>query len=296
MSKMSVIARMGGKYELIQEIVSIIDDCKDNYCINTYAELCGGGARMLLNLPEGEFGHRIYNEINRGIYNIFKTLTDYRLTCEFLEEVEALGYSRKVFEQAKELINFDEKTYRQTGKYVLNDMDSAVYTYILSTQSRAANMQTYNPSREWGNQFVRLSKLLRIQEILEGVEMYNEDCLLLLQKFKKESKMLIYLDPPYLPSTMQSPKTYGEDSWTLEKHKELVRQLIDTQAKVILSGYDDGKTYTVLEQNGWTKLFLKRMKLRSSCQKTLKDEYVWVNFEISSYVKENITIKNYEEW
>ena len=292
MRYVSVIPRMGGKYELIDKIMPIIMECICVYRLDTYAEICGGGARLLLALLIGTVPYRIYNEVSRGVYSIFKILTEYHLTCEFIGKVEALGYSREVFEQAKELINLDEKVYRETGKYMLSDMDAAIYAYVLSIQSRAANMETYSPSKEWGNQFVRLSKLLQAHEILKDVEMYNEDCFTLLAELKNKSNVLIYLDPPYIPLTMQNPKTYGENSWTLEKHKELVKELLDTQAKVVLSGYDDGKTYAILEQNGWTKHFVKEVKLNSSCQKTSKKESIWVNWEISLCAKANLDIEN----
>ena len=41
--KISIFSRMGGKYQLINHIVPIIEDCRNRYNLISYGELCGGG-------------------------------------------------------------------------------------------------------------------------------------------------------------------------------------------------------------------------------------------------------------
>lgn len=285
-SKISIISRMGGKYQLIDNIVPLITQCAEDYDITTYAELCGGGARVLLNLPNNLFEHRIYNEIDIGISSIFQVLQNKLYTAEMMSMLEKYRYSREVFEMACDELKRDKL------KRNLNVVERATYTYIVSTQSRASNMVTYSPSGEYEQGYYdKLSKLKEYHYLLEGIEIQNQDRMILLEKYKYNENMLIYLDPPYNPLTMKNPKTYGEYSWTVERHEILVDRLLETKAKVILSGYDNDKcdTYKPLEDAGWLKVKLKEAHIASSVSDRKESEYIWINFEVSPYILQKIS-------
>ena len=274
---------MGGKYQLIDNIVPLITQCAVDYSITTYAELCGGGARVLLNLPNNLFEHRIYNEIDIGICNIFQVLQNKLYTAEMMSVLEKYRYSREVFEMARNELKIDK-----VQKH-LNLIERATYTYIAVTQSRASNMVTYSPSGEYDmGYYDKLSKLKEYHYLLEGIEIQNQDCMILLEKYKNNKDMLIYLDPPYNPLAMKNPKTYAEHSWTVEQHKILVDRLLETKAKVILSGYDN-PIYGALEDAGWLKIKLKEAHIASSVSDRKESEYIWINFEVSPYILQKIS-------
>ena len=277
---------MGGKYQLIDNIVPLITQCAVDYSITTYAELCGGGARVLLNLPNNLFEHRIYNEIDIGICNIFQVLQNKLYTAEMMSVLEKYIYSREVFEMARNELKIDK-----VQKH-LNLIERATYTYIAVTQSRASNMVTYSPSGEYDmGYYDKLSKLKEYHYLLEGIEIQNQDCMILLEKYKNNKDMLIYLDPPYNPLAMKNPKTYAEHSWTVEQHKILVDRLLETKAKVILSGYDN-PIYGALEDAGWLKIKLKDVHIASSVSDRKESEYIWINFEVSPYILQKISIND----
>ncbi|MBC8578162.1 DNA adenine methylase [Zhenhengia yiwuensis] len=285
-SKISIISRMGGKYQLIDNIVPLITQCAVDYSITTYAELCGGGARVLLNLPNNLFEHRIYNEIDIGICNIFQVLQNKLYTAEMMSVLEKYRYSREVFEMARNELKIDK-----VQKH-LNLIERATYTYIAVTQSRASNMVTYSPSGEYDmGYYDKLSKLKEYHYLLEGIEIQNQNCMILLEKYKNNKDILIYLDPPYNPLAMKNPKTYAEHSWTVEQHKILVDRLLETKAKVILSGYDN-PIYGALEDAGWLKIKLKDVHIASSVSDRKESEYIWINFEVSPYILQKISIND----
>ena len=285
-SKISIISRIGGKYQLIDNIVPLITQCAVDYSITTYAELCGGGARVLLNLPNNLFEHRIYNEIDIGICNIFQVLQNKLYTAEMMSVLEKYRYSREVFEMARNELKIDK-----VQKH-LNLIERATYTYIAVTQSRASNMVTYSPSGEYDmGYYDKLSKLKEYHYLLEGIEIQNQNCMILLEKYKNNKDILIYLDPPYNPLAMKNPKTYAEHSWTVEQHKILVDRLLETKAKVILSGYDN-PIYGALEDAGWLKIKLKDVHIASSVSDRKESEYIWINFEVSPYILQKISIND----
>lgn len=285
-SKISIISRMGGKYNLIDHIVPIVEDCAFRYKVTVYGEFCGGGARVLLNIPLHTFEHRIYNEINIGFCSLFKVLQNKLYTAEMMTMLEKYRYSEEVFRIAtKELELYKAKKH-------LSLIELATYTYIAAFQSRASNMQSYSPSGEYDmGYYEKISKLKDYYYLLEDIEIQNQDCMILLEKYKNNENMLIYLDPPYNPLTMKNPKTYGEYSWTMEQHEILVDRLLETKAKVILSGYDHDKcdTYKPLEDAGWLKIKLKDVHIASSVSDRKESEYIWMNFEVSAYILQKIS-------
>lgn len=180
----------------------------------------------------------------------------------------------------------------------LSLIELATYTYIAVFQSRASNMTTYSPSKEYDmGYFNKISKLKEYHHILEGVTVCNEDCMVLLERYRECKSMLLYLDPPYIPNTHASKiPTYGEDSWSMEQHQVLVEQLLKTKARIILSGYLDTEfdTYKPLEDAGWQRILLKNVHVSSSVGNTRQNEYIWVNFEINSYTLQKITSNSLE--
>ena len=200
--------------------------------------------------------------------------------------LEKYRYSREVFEMARNELKIDK-----VQKH-LNLIERATYTYIAVTQSRASNMVTYSPSGEYDmGYYDKLSKLKEYHYLLEGIEIQNQDCMILLEKYKNNKDMLIYLDPPYNPLAMKNPKTYAEHSWTVEQHKILVDRLLETKAKVILSGYDN-PIYGALEDAGWLKIKLKDVHIASSVSDRKESEYIWINFEVSPYILQKISIND----
>ena len=285
-SKISIISRMGGKYQLIDNIVPIIVQCAVDYNITTYAELCGGGARMLLNIPMNTFEHRIYNEIDKGFYSLFKVLQNKADTAELMTMLEKYRYSREVFEMA-----CNELKTNNINNH-LDTIQLATYTYIAVTQSRASTMHSYSPSNEYDMGYY--DKVLRLKDcyyLLEDVEMQNQDCMILLEKYKNNKDMLIYLDPPYNPLAMKNPKTYAEHSWTVEQHQVLVQVLLGVKCKIVLSGYDN-QTYKSLEDAGWKKICLKSVHVSSAVNGRKEREYIWCNFEVSPYILQKVSIND----
>lgn len=279
---------MGGKYALIDHIVPVVIECATKYNITTYTELCGGGGKILTNLPLNIFEHRIYNEINVGFCSLFKVLQNKLYTAELITLLEKYRYSEEVFTMAIRGLELHKDINH------LSEIEVATYTYIATFQSRASNMTTYSPSKEYDmGYYHKISRLKEYYFILQDVDIQNQDCMVLLEEYKERQDILTYIDPPYIPTTMNAPKTYGEHSWSIEQHRVLVDKLLQTKGKVILSGYEDKvfNTYKPLEDAGWSKILLRNVHIASSIGNSRQDEYIWVNFEVSPYVLQKVSIK-----
>jgi DNA adenine methylase len=94
--------------------------------------------------------------------------------------------------------------------------------------------------------------------------------------YLQEEKCLIYLDPPYLPKTRKSPKIYDKEM-SFAQHEELVKMIEASDAKIILSGYDNDLYNTVLSH--WNKkvIPIKNHAAGGSKKRTM-NEVLWYNY------------------
>lgn len=275
----SVISRLGGKKQLLKNIIPILEQCQYDYDIKTFIDLCGGSGKVTLNIDKELFDNVIFNEIDKGICALFECLKDKEKTKVIMGDLERLDYSEYVFNTALQKLEDIEH---------LNVIDAAVYTYIVAKQSWTANMERYNKSGEYKGSYIdNIYELDGFYDDLINVEISNKDCRVLLKEHQECIFDLIYIDPPYVPDTMAHKETYGKLSWKDKDHEELVNLLLKTKAKIVLSGYDNN-IYTRLVENGWTKIFLKTVHVSSSGTGRKKGEFIWVNFDIHSSIIDEV--------
>jgi len=297
----SVIPYIGGKSALIDCIVPIIEYCADAYRLNSYFELCGGGGRMLLNLDQTLFQHRLYNDMDLGLCKLFACLGDRDDTYALIALLEELGYSEEVFHQAQQARDFESRMLaRGRMDYELDRVTAAAYTFILATQSRAADMVKFDKARVLDQSrqqayFQRVRMLDRFYPTLRDVEVTQSDCRELLSLYGGRGDAFAYLDPPYVPEKMQLDDHYGSRSWTVADHEQLVDILLDTNMKVALSGYDN-ECYAQLVVAGWRRLYLKDVHVSSAATGRRQDEYLWINFDIPVSLEDRVSKFDYSAW
>lgn len=98
----------------------------------------------------------------------------------------------------------------------------------------------------------------------------NEDALLVLKRIKLDHETVIYVDPPYLPTTRRRSRVYKFD-YTVDEHVGMLEFLSSLECKVIISGYYS-EIYTDLLR-GWNIYSYK-----AQSHSGIRDEYLWYNF------------------
>lgn len=278
MTRLSIIPYIGGKYNLIDEVVPIIEWCAKAHHLEGYLEVCGGGARMLLNISPTTFSYRLYNDINLGLSKLFACLRNPVLTNQMISKLLQIEYKEENFHKARELFDQEETDI----------ITSAAYTYLLAQQSRAGNMQTFDRTiQSVQSYYNQIYTLQSYSVILKGIDVTCGDGLALIEEHMHKYNYFCYLDVPYVTEA----KKMKRDSYKSEKeqpfdHKRMVDLLLETKMKIALSGYANHDYYNRLnEENGWHKIFLKELFVASSAKTgTTADEYLWVNFDIPSYI------------
>ncbi|QSO50161.1 DNA adenine methylase [Alicyclobacillus curvatus] len=298
----SVISYIGGKFQVIENIVPVISYAAEAYGLSTYYEACGGGARMLLNLPSTIFERRIYNEVDLGLCKLFACIGDQRYLYDLQTMVENWGCSEEAFDHAKQARNFERHMMAQgRNAFEMNMVEGAACAFAVAMMSRASDCVTFDHSRVENKNRLR-SYFNRVRELdlfyptLAEVEVTHGDVFELLDTVQEHTDAFVYIDPPYVPEEMILSNHYGERSWTHRDHERLVNVLLGTHVKVALSGYDN-RYYTNLEEAGWNKLFLKDVCVSSSgASKRKNSEYLWINFEIPASLEEQISEIDYHAW
>lgn len=298
----SVISYIGGKSALIPNIVPIITYAAQAYGLTHYYEMCGGGARMLLNLPINLFEHRLFNDLDRGLSALFCCLGSKEYLYDLMALLEDLGVGEEVFLRAKHAREYEARMLSQGSDFRLDIVTSAAYVFILAMQSRAADMETFDFSRvkdqkRLRSYFKRVRELDLFYSTLADIEVTHGDCRELLKLLNGRDDAFAYLDPPYTPDQMVLKDHYGARSWTLVAHEQLVDLLLDTSGlKVALSGYDN-PCYDRLVSAGWQKLYLKNVFVASSSEaRRRNDEYLWINFDIPASLLDQISEFDYTSW
>ncbi|MFT9485764.1 MAG: DNA adenine methylase [Tepidibacillus sp.] len=294
----SVIPYIGGKFALVPNIVPIIEYAATAYRLGTYYELCGGGARMLLNLPVPLFPIRVYNEIDLGLCNLFACLGTKPDVYDLMVMLEDLGVGEDVFLRARHAREYESRMMARGTSFRLDRISSAAYTFILCTQARAGDMtSTFDTSRlsaqRLRSYFKRVRELDRFYPILDDVEVLNGDVFELLDGVGGEESAFGYLDPPYTPDCTLINKHYGDRSWTIADHERLVDKLLGVRMKVALSGYNS-PVYDRLVEAGWRRLYLRKLYISSSASSgRYNDEYLFLNFDIPASLEDQVSWFDY---
>lgn len=274
--KLLALRWYGGKYSHLDWLLPLLPKTTQ------YCEAFGGSAAVLLNKDPSQV--ETYNDIDGILVNFFKVLRD--KPEQLIEKVYLTPFSREEF----------TKAYESRGRTDLNDIEKARLFFVSAEQVRIGLAQTATPGRwawcvltsrrgmsgavsRWLN---RIEGLWAVSERLRLVQIENMDALEVLQKYDSE-ETLFYCDPPYPHESRGDIKAYGYEMKT-EQHAKLAKALHKLKGKIALSGY---KT-PLLERlyPDWQRIDAPEMIAHSV--KQLRQESLWVNYDIQSIGKKNV--------
>ncbi len=116
----------------------------------------------------------------------------------------------------------------------------------------------------------RPAKEKQAAERLRGVQIECMPAVELMKRFNNK-KVLIYLDPPYMPGTRHG-KQYRHEMFDEKSHEELIETAKAHKGYVIISGYDTDLYNDML--SGWHKE--ETTCYSQVCSK--KREVIWMNY------------------
>lgn len=258
----TVLKYPGSKWNIAPKLVELIPEH------HSYVEPFFGSGAVLFNKPVSDI--ETINDLDSNVTNLFRCI---QKDAEHLARlVMTTPFSREEY----------DKQY-----------ESALETLYVSNFQRAAGFlvrcwqghgfRTNGYKVGWKNDVVgrerayalwnwyRLPEwIVEIAERLRMVQIENRPALEVIERFNY-SNVFMYIDPPYVLGTRTGKQYRYEMSDA--GHEELLKKLLQSRAKIMLSGYESEMYNDYL--TGWKK------KQFSSCAEHGKPriETVWMNYK-----------------
>lgn len=225
----------GGKGRQLSELLPLIPTTR------IYVEPFGGGGSVLLNRPRSEI--EVYNDLDRELVNLFRTLRSSELYPEFRRQVALMPYSRAEFVDSLDLDGVIDDISRAVRFYTL--LNQSVSGKRLAGRGDWARNRTSNVADAW---FKRQDTLNAVVERVRSVQVECRDAIDIIREWDTDDTTF-YLDPPYVLDTRGGNKYYAVEPGD-DYHRRLVEVLLDTKGGVVLSGYAH-PVYYPLVRRGW---------------------------------------------
>lgn len=232
---------LGGKYRLAPWIVSHFPDHR------IYVEPFGGAGSVLLHKDRAY--NEIYNDLDGELVNLFRVLrsTD---AGALLQALRLTPFGRAEYLAAFEIV--DDPVERARRTIIRSHMGHGTGGARIDRPSGAridGISGTTNVAGEWAD---LPDALQAVVERMRGVNVEQKPALELV-RYYSDPKVLVYLDPPYLPATRSTKSrkpgeryhTYAHEM-TIADHEELLAACVESRAMIVLSGYPDDLYDTAL--------------------------------------------------
>lgn len=268
-ASISPLIWLGAKRLHLEKILSYFPEHR------TFCDVFGGGGSVILGKRPSPID--VYNDLDGRLANFFRVLSDEKKMKELQKRLRNTLYSRKVWEEAKEMQNSD-----------LDDLVRAYCFFVVNRQSFAglgeswgydvAGLSNGEYARPVMNFHSAIERLEKTHKFLRKIQVENLDFRNLIKRYDRE-ETLFYLDPPYDLNSRSTAKSYDFD-FSDSDHKDLVNLLLNIKGMVLLSGYET-EIYNPLLEAGWFfDKFTARVKSTNGRNKTARKvtkECLWIS-------------------
>lgn len=253
--------------------------------------------------PEEELQYKHYFELYKDFWKLIEA--DPKEIRADAENAFKIEWERTIGIPEKGTIH--EKAYmRDKEKFVTECIEDAIHSYtddtLISNEAGTSAsdleiafiiFQLYYSSRDgmgldWSNEknknmkayYRAVSNLRNVAQRLENVMVTQCDALYLIRQFRKESQVMLYLDPSYLKPEDEY-KNLGKVykmSYSYQDHKKLLEEITkpDTQAKILISNYDVDLYNLYLCD--WKKTYFKTFTGVGGKHNNRRLEVLWQNY------------------
>jgi DNA adenine methylase len=212
-----------------------------------YVEVFGGAASILLaKKPEGM---EVYNDLNSGLCDFFRVISDPKLFAEFLRRVAVLPSSRELYYQCCEEWESQKDIVERVWRWYVIGRQSFGGMFGSSWGFSAGSISN-GMSTTVATWLGAVAALPKLHKRLQRVQVENNDFRKIIKAYDSPDTFF-YLDPPYVTDSRKTETVYKHEM-TNHDHKVLVHLLLGIKGTAILSGYDN-PIYARLVEAGWVQ-------------------------------------------
>jgi DNA adenine methylase len=249
-----IIKYFGGKSFLARRIIEHLADC------HTYVEPFAGGLNVLINKCKSS--QEIVGDLNTELIHLYQIIQTQSSTL--LDQLKTIPYTEEVFLAAKNASPSENPITRALNFLIKHRMSRSGMGRDFSRFSDEGDEDSWNFLAE---------DLTYTAHRLKDVQFYNEPALHLIDRFDSPDTCF-YLDPPYYPTTRESPKVYQHEM-TQFQHLLLLKRILKCQGHVVISGYDN--PVYARELAGWERYsFSIANHSGQTSVKSKRVEVIWV--------------------
>ena len=256
---------------------------------STYVEPFAGSLAVFLNKKPSKY--EIVNDLDSDIATFWRTLK--YDSKPLLYKIMMTPFSRSVFG------NVAEALFRSEEK--LSDVDRALYTYVILTQGitrmldssvNEKNLSLYRDESHSvvlkNNTWRNVQYAQKIISRIQNTKVFNQDAIKVMKRFDGKNTF-VYLDPPYVLSTVRDTKGRNyKTNVTEEWHEEFLKTALRCKSKIMISGYESDLYHDYLKDWECFK-YTKHSNMARSFYKTqekivIKNDCLWVNYSVKGEV------------
>ena len=255
----SVLRYPGSKWNIASQLVRLIPEH------HTYVEPFFGSGAVLFNKQQSNI--EMVNDLDSNVVNLFHCIQEDAQNLARM--VMTTPFSREIYEVTYRNAYDNDDSYQKALKFLIQcwqgygfrtDGSKVGWRNDVQGRERAYALWNWYRLPEW---------LIDIAERLRMVQIENRPALEVIERFNY-SNVFMYIDPPYMLHT-RTGKQYNYEM-TDSDHEELLKMLLQSKAKIMLSGYESDMYNDYLA--GWGK---KQFSSYAEHGKT-RTETVWINY------------------
>lgn len=255
----SVLRYPGSKWNIASQLVRLIPEH------HTYVEPFFGSGAVLFNKQQSDI--EMVNDLDSNVVNLFHCIQEDAQNLARM--VMTTPFSREIYEVTYRNAYDNDDSYQKALKFLIQcwqgygfrtDGSKVGWRNDVQGRERAYALWNWYRLPEW---------IIDIAERLRMVQIENRPALEVIERFNY-SNVFMYIDPPYMLHT-RTGKQYNYEM-TNSDHEELLKMLLQSKAKIMLSGYESDMYNDYLA--GWGK---KQFSSYAEHGKP-RTETVWINY------------------
>lgn len=261
----AIVKYPGAKWRIADWIISMMPPHK------SYLEPFFGSGAVFFRKSKSRI--ETINDLDGEVVNLFRCVRED--AAELARRVSATPYARTEYYAA-----FDnpstEDSFEQARRFLLRHWQGHGFrSCSRSGWKHDVNGREFDYAVRYWNELP--GWILQAVTRLKEAQIECMDAERLIPRFNR-TDVLLYADPPYLPSTRKIKKQYAHEM-TDADHVRMLELLLQHKGPVMLSGYDNEMYNMAL--NGWQK-----HQTETTVEKGLhRTETLWTNFKVNVQLK-----------
>lgn len=255
----SVLRYPGSKWNIASQLVRLIPEH------HTYVEPFFGSGAVLFNKQQSNI--EMVNDLDSNVVNLFHCIQEDAQNLARM--VMTTPFSREIYEVTYRNAYDNDDSYQKALKFLIQCWQGYGFRTDGSKVGWRNDVQGRERAYALWNWYRLLEWIIDIAERLRMVQIENRSALEVIERFNY-SNVFMYIDPPYMLHT-RTGKQYNYEM-TNSDHEELLKMLLRSKAKIMLSGYESDMYNDYLA--GWGK---KQFSSYAEHGKP-RTETVWINY------------------